>query len=172
MKRLKSRLIFSCAILATLGITFVLYRINQKPVTLAPGAYARFDDFDFTATSVTPVSQIGSLVSPPASKFYKVTVRVKNSARRVSFTFDPSIVRASIDGLPLTRDDSAEEDLKIAKPAYQLAAGGQSDYTLVFVGPEDAEQMTVSFAFGGAFGEFADAVLLGKSQVVLDMAGA
>ena len=98
----------------------------------------------------------------PTPREYEVVVEVKNSARRVDFEFDPSVVRAfGPDGKPLALE---------AMPAGgSLHVGESLDRIYRFKGTAELQEMLIRFSFGGSVGSFADSVLSGNRQVRLQV---
>ncbi len=151
MSRLRLPLGIACAF-AAIFAAFLLWRIFAPPATFPPGKTIRFDDFDFTALTARERS--------PGE--YVVRVKVANSARRVDFDFDPSVVQVS---------DGSGAVLRVAKsPSGETLAPGQTVETDFHLkGAKGLKEVHVRFVFGGSLGEFLDTVLLGKREVVLQV---
>lgn len=157
---------------ALLGVLAVPQFAPAKVVP--PGTKLLYDDFEFTATRVEATSQIGSDKSPSGQSFYVVDVQVTNKAKRVDFTFDPSVVKPMTDtGAVLKPDSKAQATLDSLVTALGssikavLAPSESENYRLVFIGKPDLTSLKVSFSFGGGVGTALDNVIYGKRLVDL-----
>lgn len=126
------------------------WRFLSPSAQFAAGAAISFDDFDFTANSAKEVS--------PGT--YEVEIQVRNSAKRVDFDFDPSVVRGF---------DKNGQPLKVGTlPASATLKPGQSvKRAFRMSGANGMDEITISFEFGGRIGAFLDTLIYGKREIRL-----
>lgn len=140
---------------------------QQKVVPI--GQAIRYDDFDFTVTSVRTSRAIGK--QNAAGVYYVVSLNVGNRALRVPYQFDPQMV-ALIDsaGREYYHNATATAALLGAAPdpcASSLPPGASCTTDLVFDVPAGTRAPRLTLPGGAALGAFAFAdALLGVSKAV------
>jgi hypothetical protein len=150
-------------------------RVLAAPVMYPPAQEIVYDDFGFTALSAQALNRLEHRVPPSGQSIYIVRIRVTNYAKRVTFDFNPDIVKLYPKTGPasFSRNLSLQAELDKAKSQDGLATvtlqpnGESCTRDLVFVGPSGVTAVRVAFSSAGAVGDVLDALGGGNINVLL-----
>lgn len=129
-----------------------------QTVELSPGAFLRFDDFDFTVVSAREIP-LGAVRSR-----YAVQLAVKNPARTLNFDFQPDCVEVSANGeylMPAT----------VGRP-QTLGAGQSLTRVAEYIGPRGLGSLMIGFRLGGFISQILDKALYGNRVIIVKTAKA
>jgi Domain of unknown function (DUF4352) len=175
--RKRPRSVTLSRIAVVLGALVVLVAVRElaPATTSGPGTPLLFDDFEYVAKSASTTERIGAKSAPTGQTFLILEVTLNNMAKRVDYTFDPSVVT------PITTDGKVLQPDKVAQDYFDtiagalgnkvktiLPAGSSETYRLVYLAPKGVESIDVQFRFG-QLGTMLDNLMLGKRQVRLSV---
>lgn len=170
---MKHKFTFFAAAAAICLIAVAFFRLTAPYQESEPGSEIVYDDFGFIPGRAEETRSIGSAVAESGKSFYIVDIAVSNHAKRVSFDFDPRIVKvrtAAGDWLPLS--DQGQRALETKEKARYSAGmrvyrGGTKRVRLVFSGKSREKKLFVRFIFRGTAVAVLDALFYGNREVRL-----